>query len=63
MKLGYQGSKFSDFSLISDFFATPRTILEISVNLKRNFSLEGQGVGLLEYSDPKWQYSFIRNCH
>ncbi len=30
-----QGSKFSDFSLISDFFPTLRTILEISVNLKR----------------------------
>ena len=33
-----QGSKFSDFSLISDFFPTPSTILEISVNLKRIFS-------------------------
>ncbi len=32
-----QGSKFSDFSLISDLFPTPRAILEISVNLKRKF--------------------------
>ena len=32
-----QGTESSDFSLISDLFLTPRTILEISVNLKRNF--------------------------
>ncbi len=32
-----QGTGSSDFSLISDFFPTPRAILEISVNLKRNF--------------------------
>ncbi len=32
-----QGIESSDFSLISDFFPTPRTILEISVNLKRIF--------------------------
>ncbi len=40
-----QGSKFSDFSLISDFFPTPRNILEIRVNLKRNF-LAGRGMGI-----------------
>ena len=51
-----QGSKFSDFSLISDFFPTPRTILEISVNLKRIF-FEGEGVGVLEYSDLKWHWN------
>ena len=33
----FQGSKSSVLRLISDFFPTPRTILEISVNLKRNF--------------------------
>ena len=38
-----QGSKFSDLSLISDFFPTPRTILEICVNLKRNFFWRGGG--------------------
>ena len=52
-----QGSKFSDFSLISDFFPTPRTILDFSVNLKRKNSFEGEGVGLLEYSDPKWHWN------
>ena len=36
----YQGSKLSDFSLISDFFTTPRTILEISVNLMGIFFVE-----------------------
>ena len=41
--LSTQGSKFSDFSLISDFFPTPGTILEISVNLKRIFFLKGRG--------------------
>ena len=35
-----QGTESSDFSLISDFFPTSRTILEISVNLKRNFFRE-----------------------
>ncbi len=37
------GLKFSDLSLISDFFPTPRTILEISVNLKRKSFLKGTG--------------------
>ncbi len=32
-----QGTESSDFSLISDFFVTLRTILEINVNLKRIF--------------------------
>ncbi len=32
-----QGTESSDFSLISDFFPTLRTILEISVNLERIF--------------------------
>ncbi len=41
-----QGSKFSDFSLISDLFPTPRTILEISVNLKRFFFWRGGGRGI-----------------
>ncbi len=41
----YQGSKFSDLSLISDFVPTPRTILDISVNLKRKFFLKGRGSG------------------
>ncbi len=31
-----QGLKVSEFSLISELFPTFRTILEISVNLKRN---------------------------
>ncbi len=39
-----QGTESSDFSLISDFFPAPRTILEISVNLKRSF-LGGGGIG------------------
>ncbi len=39
-----QGTESSDLSLISDFFPTPRTILEISVNLKRIF-LRGWGYG------------------
>ncbi len=39
-----QGSKFTDFSLISNFFPTPGSILEISVNLKRSF-LKGWGLG------------------
>ena len=46
----------SDFSLISDFFPTLSTILEISVNLKRIF-FEGEGVGGLEYSEPKWHWN------
>ncbi len=32
-----QGTESSDLSLISDFFTSSRTILEISVNLKRIF--------------------------
>ena len=39
-----QGTESSDLSLISDFFPTHRTILEISVNLKRIF-LRGWGYG------------------
>ena len=35
--LGHQGWKSSDNYLISDFFQTPRTIPEISVNLQRKF--------------------------
>ena len=31
-------------------------ILEISVNLKRNF-FEGEGVGLLDHSGPKWHWN------
>ncbi len=38
-----QGTKSSDLSLISDFFPTPRTILEISVNQKRIFFWRGGG--------------------
>ncbi len=38
-----QGSKSSDFSLISDFFPTPRTTLEIVVNLMRIFFMKGCG--------------------
>ena len=38
-----QGLKFSEFSLISEFFPTFRAILEISVNLKRNLFM---GVGV-----------------
>ncbi len=41
----FQGTESSDFSLISDFFPTPRTILEISVNLNRIF-LGGRGMGI-----------------
>ena len=41
-----QGTESSDLSLISDFFPPPRTILEISVNLKRNFFLGGGGGGM-----------------
>ena len=44
MKWHSQGSKLSDFSLISDLFPAPRTILEISVNLERNIFREGGGV-------------------
>ncbi len=40
-----QGTESSDFSLISDFFPTPWTILETSVNLKRIF-LQGGGMGI-----------------
>ena len=47
-----QGTESSDLSLISDFFPTPRTILEISVNLKRNFS-KRVGVWVLGLNDPK----------
>ncbi len=36
-----------NFCLISDFLPTPRTILEISVNLKRRI-FEGEGVGVYE---------------
>ena len=45
----FQGSKFSEFSLIPDFFPTPRTILEISVNLMRkNFEgSRGGGIGII----------------
>ena len=32
-----QGTESSDLSLISDFFPTSRAILEISINLKRNY--------------------------
>ncbi len=39
-----QGTESSDLSLISDFFPTPRAILEISVNLKRIF-FRGWGYG------------------
>ncbi len=42
-----QGRKFSDNYLISDFFPTPRTIPEISVNLQRIFLGEEGGVGPL----------------
>ncbi len=38
-KSQYQGSKSSVLRLISDFFPTPRTILEISVNLKRKYTM------------------------
>ena len=41
-----QGSKCSAFSLISDFFPTPRTILEISVNLMRKDFRRGGGRGI-----------------
>ena len=40
----HQGTESSDLSLISDFILTPRAILEISVNLKRNF-FRGWGYG------------------
>ncbi len=40
-----QGTESSDSSLISDFFPTPRIILEISANLKRIF-LRGGGMGI-----------------
>ena len=43
-----QRSKSSDFGLISDFFPTPKTILEISVNLNRNFFFEGVGVRVFD---------------
>ena len=46
LSLQYQGSKFSDLSLISDFFPTLRTILEISVNMKRNYFWRGGGRGI-----------------
>ena len=39
-----QGTESSDLSLISEFFPTPWAILEISVNLKRNF-FRGWGYG------------------
>ena len=44
----WQWSKSSDFSLISDFLPTPRTILEISRNLKRKFfwRVGGRGIWL-----------------
>ncbi len=42
----YQGTESSDFSLISDFFPTPRTILEIGVNLKMKFFRGGGGMGI-----------------
>ena len=51
----YQGSKSSVLRLISDFFTTPRTILEISVNLKRKCLWGGViGVwrGLGEWLEP-----------
>ncbi len=52
----YSVIKIFKLNLISDFFPTLRTILEVSVNLKRIF-FEGEGVGVLEYSDPKWHWS------
>ncbi len=45
-----QGSQFSDF------FPTPRTILEISVNLKRKFVLKGRGRGI-RVQWPKWHWN------
>ena len=41
-----QGSKFSDFSLISDLFPTPWTILKIGVNLVRKNFEEYRGGGI-----------------
>ncbi len=49
----YQGTESSDFSLISDFFPSPRTFLEISVNLKRNIFRGWGGYRYWGKNDPK----------
>ncbi len=57
-----QGSKSSVLRLISGFFPTPRTILEISVNLKRKF-LWGWGCrGLKALGRMAWATQFLKNA-
>ncbi len=51
--LNLQGTESSDLSLISDFFPPPRTILGISVNLKRNFFGGRWGYGYWGKMTPK----------